>query len=230
MRQFYIKKERLLFIYLLMVILIASVSLTAWEESIETFSMPTNRKVIVIDAGHGGWDPGAVRSGVIEKELNLQIAEKLQSLLEQSGAVVLITRGDDSALADRKTRDLNARREIVDSAQADVFISIHQNSFPDSSVKGLQVFYFGTSERSKLLAESIQEQFNASASDNSRRTAKSNNAYYLLKRTTVPSVIIECGFLSNATDARNLTTEEYQERLAWAIYVGTMNYFLNMNN
>lgn len=193
-------------------------------ESIET-SLPVSQKIIVIDAGHGGWDPGKVRSdGTKEKDVNLMIAEKLQKYLEQGGAYVINTRIDDSALSENKRQDLKERKELANSGDVDIFISIHQNSFPKSSVKGAQVFYFKNSELSKALAEAIQERIKEFADKNNSRVAKSNSEYYLLKQSDITSVIVECGFLSNDEENKKLNDEEYQQKLAWAIYMGVVDY------
>jgi N-acetylmuramoyl-L-alanine amidase len=192
------------------------------------FSMPACNKVIAIDAGHGGWDPGMVsKSGVEEKGINLLIAEKLQVLLEQSGAFVLLTRADDNALANRKRGDLDARRAVSDEGLADMFISIHQNSYQTAEVHGPMVFYYGDSEGGRKLAEKIQAQMNAYLNPGSKRPAHANSKYYVLKKTNAPSVILECGFLSNAADTRKLVKEEYQEKVAWSIYMGILDYFVD---
>ena len=223
------KKKRLSQLFFFAAIMLFSaVKFNMADRAVTTFSMPTNKKVVVLDAGHGGWDPGMVtKSGVEEKDINLQITEKLQALFEQGGAYVLVTRADDSALGNRKKSDMNGRRNIVDTSEADILISIHQNSFLDPDVSGAQVFYYGDSEKSKVLAENIQGRIRDFIGID--RTAKANNAYYLLKRTSVPSVIVECGFLSNITDRKMLLTDDYQERVAWAVYLGAVRYF-NENN
>jgi len=159
----------------------------------------------------------------VEKDINLQIAQKLQAYLELGGAYVIVTRDSDEAVGESKREDLKYRQLV--SEDADAFISIHQNSFPSRKVRGAQVFYFDGSERSKRLAECVQEQVGAYLDRDNKRVAKANKDYYLLRRTTVPSVIVECGFLSNADEGRLLTTDEYQDRIAWTVYMGVINYF-----
>ncbi|MCL2702518.1 MAG: N-acetylmuramoyl-L-alanine amidase [Defluviitaleaceae bacterium] len=191
--------------------------------------MPANKRVITIDAGHGEWDPGKQNRSVDEKDINLAISEKLQTLFELGGAVVFTTRSDDTALADRKREDLRARAEIANKAGADVFISIHQNSFESEAASGAQVFYHSSSENSKILAELIQERFNAFVGGHGgnpgRRQAKPSEIYYVLKKTDMPAVIVECGFMSNSTDLKLLQDEHFQDKIAWAVYMGVSDYF-----
>lgn len=212
--------------FLYIALIAAGVSKTYIIDSIDTATMPVEDKNIVIDAGHGGWDPGKVRAdGIKEKDVNLEISKKLQQYLEQGGAFVLTTRTDDSALSEKKRVDLKARKEIAADENVDMFISVHQNSFPKSSVKGAQVFYYSKSEESKLLAEKIQSRIKEVADSQNERVAKPNSEYYLLKQSKIPSVIVECGFLSNDDENAKLHDEEYQSRIAWAIYMGIMDYF-----
>ena len=195
------------------------------ELAVPVFSiMP--KKVILIDAGHGGWDPGMVGDEtVLEKNANLQIAAKLQAILEQSGAFVINTRVRDEALDDRKRGDLASRREIADTGNADIMISIHQNSYQDERIRGAQVFFYSLSEESKRLAECIQSEIKKFVQTDNRREPKADSSYYILKETKIPAVIVECGFLSNPEERRLLADPEYQEKIAWAIYLGILNYF-----
>ena len=147
--------------------------------------------------------------------------------LEQSGSIVLLTRDDDNALGDTKNTDLSARKNIANEQHADIMISIHQNSFPKANVRGAQVFYFSGSSASKFLAESIQHELIAFIDPNSTKRATASESYYMLKKPIVPSVIVECGFLSNPGEEGLLNTEEHQEKIAWAIYLGIVNYFQN---
>jgi N-acetylmuramoyl-L-alanine amidase len=219
-----LKKEQLL-MALYVVIILMGVLRAASMETVTAFSMPMSKKIILIDAGHGGWDPGMVEGGTLEKDINLKIAVKLQALLEQAGSYVLMTRAGDEALGDRKRFDMRNRKAIANNSKADMLISIHQNSFPQESAKGAQVFYYNQSGNSKLLAECVQSEIINFADPGNHRSAKANDSYYILKETSIPSVIVECGFLSNPGDKASLTTEEYQERVAWAIYKGIVNYY-----
>ncbi len=196
------------------------------SETVAAFSMPCQNKVIILDAGHGGWDPGMVgEKTILEKDLNLKIAEKLQHYLELGGAIVINTRTIDEALGDRKRSDMLARKEIANSLGADLLISIHQNSYTDEDIRGAQVFYFNKSESGKLLAQSIQNEIKEFIQPNNKRKPKADASYYMLTRSEVPSVIIECGFLSNPDERKNLADDEYQEKMAWSIYKGMISFF-----
>lgn len=183
---------------------------------------------IVIDAGHGGIDPGKVGiNNALEKDINLAIALKLEKYLEQNGINVVMTRTDDNGLyeesdSNKKVRDMKNRLSIIEEAKPALAVSIHQNSYPDKSVSGVQVFYYKDSVKSKAAAEIMQTQLIKSLKPSKERTAKDNNSYYLLKKTSVPIMIIECAFMSNPTEAELLTKDDYQEKVAWAIYMGIM--------
>lgn len=190
----------------------------------------TAETCIVIDAGHGGDDPGKVGiNGVLEKDLNLQIALKLKELLDQDGIKIVLTRESDAGLYDagtdnKKVQDMRRRCEIITKAMPVFTVSIHQNSYPEEAIKGAQCFYFGQSEEGKKLAESIQASLKERLDTENHREAKANESYYLLKKTPTPTVIVECGFLSNAKEASLLITEEYQQDVAEAVYTGIVQY------
>ncbi len=187
------------------------------------------KKVIVIDAGHGGIDPGKIGiHGEQEKEINLKIAEILKTFLELDGYEVVMTRTEDSGLYDenisnKKVQDMKRRIEVIEEADPILVVSIHQNSYSEEYVKGGQVFYYGTSEVSKNLAESIQKQLKQLDPEN-KREAKANTSYYLLKKTARPIVIVECGFLSNAVEAGRLSDPLYEEQLAFRIFMGIVQH------
>ncbi|MDO5388195.1 MAG: N-acetylmuramoyl-L-alanine amidase [Clostridia bacterium] len=207
-------------------VIFAGVAKTYYDENIAVAVMPVDKKCIVIDAGHGGFDPGKVASdGVTEKTINLAIAGKLCGFLEQGGAVIRTTRADDTSLSENKRGDLKSRAEIANTSKADLFVSIHQNSFPKGSVKGAQVFYYKGSEEGKRLASFIQSRLKEVVDIDNERVAKANESYYVLKQIEIPAVIVECGFLSNSTEHDKLMSEEYQEKLAWAVYMGILDYF-----
>jgi len=220
-----IKKEQILFFLYALIIFFSLYGVHKSNETVETFSAPISKKVITIDAGHGGWDPGMLQGGIEEKNLNLSIALKLQKYLEQSGSVVLMTRAEDAALGERKKDDMRERVTIANEMKSDILVSVHQNYYPSESAKGAQVFYFENSEQSKDLADFIQKEFVSFLDTENKRETKESSTYYLLKKTKTPSVIVECGFLSNPSDLKNITNEEYQEKIAWAIYKGILNYF-----
>lgn len=186
--------------------------------------------VIVIDPGHGGRDPGKVGiNKALEKDINLKIAHKLKSILELNDIRVIMTREEDIGLysetdSNKKMADLNKRIDIIHSSQADFAVSIHQNSFGEEYVKGAQIFYYDRSAEGKKLANILQEQLRKSLNEENHRKAKANDSYFMLKKTECPLVIVECGYMSNYEEAELLTKEEYQEKMAWAIHLGIMQY------
>lgn len=186
--------------------------------------------VVVLDAGHGGKDPGKVGvSGILEKEINLAIAGRLKVLLEQNDVTVVMTREEDCDLAsegasNRKNEDLRARIQKINEASPVLVISIHQNSFPEEDVAGAQVFYYRGSEEGKKLAGILQRSLATEADPENHRVAKADSSYYLLKNSSAPMVIAECGFLSNPQEEAKLQTEEYQEKLAFALLLGILEY------
>jgi N-acetylmuramoyl-L-alanine amidase len=225
-----VKKNNVL-LGILICVMIYMVYSVYTQKAVSTFALPTSKRVIVIDAGHGGRDPGKVgASGAYEKDLNLKIAAKLQAYLEQSGSYVLMTRIDDEGLyqesdPNKKRADLKHRKEIINMGQADIMISIHQNSFVESKYKGAQVFYHNSSTEGMKMAQYIQSEIKTFVDPSNNRQSKANTDYYILKTTDIPAVIVECGFLSNEQEEANLSTEQYQEKIAWAIYMGLVKYF-----
>ena len=187
--------------------------------------------VIVLDAGHGGYDPGKVGvNGALEKDINLSIVKKLNELLVEEGFTVHLTRDKDTLLGpanstSKKKDDMIARIEMVKQLNPYFTISIHQNSFPNESVSGPQVFYYKDSEESATMAQVIQDVLNSQLNPAKKRSPQSNTNYYLLTRTPTPTVIVECGFLSNPTEAVLLTQDEYQSRIAYSIFLGILSYY-----
>lgn len=185
---------------------------------------------VVIDAGHGGADPGKVGiNGSLEKDINLEIAEKLKKFLEAEDVEVIMTRTDGNGLYDenasnKKVQDMKRRIAIIEEAQPEIVVSIHQNSYHEEYVHGAQVFYYTGSATGKKLAELIQECFVAGVDPENKREVKANDSYYLLKKTSRPIVIVECGFLSNREEEEKLNSEIYQEKAAWAVHMGVMRY------
>jgi len=206
------------------------------EQSVTAMGDGKNPPVVVIDAGHGGKDPGKVGvNHALEKDINLQISLRLKCLLEQNDVSVVLTREEDKDLAseqasNRKNEDLRARANLISEAEPTVMVSIHQNSYPEEDVDGAQVFYYAGSESGKLLGAMVQNSLKGEINDGNHRVAKANKEYYLLKKATCPAVIVECGFLSNPTEAALLITEEYQEKLAFAIHLGIMEYINTVAN
>ncbi len=225
MKVFSLKMENIS-IFVLLVIIVSGLYFTIQKQNTVETMLPVNSKVIILDAGHGGWDPGKTGTqGDNEKNINLQIAQKLKQYLEQGGAVVYMTRNSDEALGEKKGEDMKERKRIANESEGDIFISIHQNAFPKGSAKGAQVFYHKQSQEGKKLAEEIQKSLKKYVDDENIREIKENTNYYILKKTELPSALVECGFLSNLEEEKKLNTEEYQQKVAWAIYVGIMNYF-----
>ncbi|RKD25403.1 N-acetylmuramoyl-L-alanine amidase [Caminicella sporogenes DSM 14501] len=197
-------------------------------------SLPTLRKVIIIDPGHGGIDGGAVgkNTGVYESHINLEISLKLRKLLEESGSLVLMTRdkdvglySDSGTIRKKKNEDLKKRKKLFDESNADAIISIHLNSFSESKYYGAQTFYPKNSEKSKLLAELIQDELIRVLDNGNTRKAKLKNDVYILQNVKVPTVLVECGFLSNPDEEKLLQNKWYQEKIAWSIYIGILRYF-----
>ena len=185
-------------------------------------------KVIVIDAGHGGSDPGKIGvNNVLEKDVNLQIAYKLKMFLEMEDVQVIMTRETNEGLysleaSNRKSDDMRKRCEIIDEANPEFTISIHQNSYHEEPIHGAQVFYYERSEEGEKIAQCIQKQLVAKVDSENTRVAKANGSYYLLRKTQKPTVIVECGFLSNYEEAEKLMEDYYQEKIAWAIHMAVM--------
>lgn len=192
------------------------------EEEIATYGEVTPEDVkirVVIDPGHGGNDPGKVSSeGILEKDLNLQIALKLESELKVCGIESYILRTEDRNLAtegatNKKNSDMKNRVAVINEMNPDILISIHQNSFSDPKVRGPQVFYNSTSQASEEYALLLQDKLNTINPDCSRK-AKSDNQLYMLDKSICPAVIVECGFLSSPEDVAILSDESYQYELA----------------
>lgn len=188
------------------------------------------KKQVVIDAGHGGIDPGAVGvNNISEKDINLQIALCLKDILIANGYDVTMTRETDISIHDddlksvsrKKTSDLKNRLKIIEKTPDAIAISIHQNKFPSRSPSGAQMFYGRKNERSKVLAQSIQEAFVKNIQPNNKREIKkSTSDVYIIHNAKNPIVLVECGFISNENDAKNLSNEEYQQKIAFTIFCG----------
>lgn len=171
--------------------------------------------------------------GTTEAETNLKIALKLQNLLEQSGATVILTRSDENAIYDidsktlkqKKISDIHNRVKIGNESSADIFVSIHLNKIPQQQYYGWQTFYQEQSEQSIKLAKSIQSNLNEAIQRDNKRVAMKIDNIYIMKHVEIPTTIVECGFLSNPEEEKMLLTDEYQDKLAWGIYNGIMDYF-----
>lgn len=215
-------------------LLMTSVYFLTYKKAEQTTSqgvtVEDKKTCVIIDAGHGGADPGKVGiNGALEKDVNLAIAKKLKQFLEMEDIEVVLTRDSDAGLYDegasnKKVQDMKRRVELIESTKPVLTVSIHQNSYHEEYVHGAQTFYYQSSEQSKSLAEKIQQAMINEVDKNNTRNAKANDSYYLLKKTSVPIVIVECGFLSNSGEAQKLITEDYQEKLAWALHLGILQY------
>lgn len=200
-----------------------------------TSSLPAANHVVILDAGHGFPDGGAVSNDnkIIESNLNLNIVLKLQELLEASSTTVILTRSDENGIYEtdadsirkKKVSDMKNRVKISKESNAEIFVSIHMNKLNQTQYSGFQTFYKSDDEKSKNLANHIQNNLNFFIDLNNKRTIKTIDKIYLSEHVEIPLVIVECGFLSNEKEANLLNSEEYQDKLAWCIYSGILDYF-----
>ena len=231
----FINKKRIIFILIILFVSIISFSTNRNTENIiQTVSLPISDKTIVLDAGHGYPDMGAENGkGITESNINLIITKKVQSLLEQSGCNVILTRSDENGIynldsntiREKKVTDIKNRVKIGNESSADAFISIHLNKIPQSQYYGWQTFYKNNNEKSKQLAKSLQEELNSSIQRENKREALKITGKYIIEHVEIPISIVECGFLSNPEEAMLLQQDDYQDKLAWGIYNGIMDYF-----
>ena len=223
------------------VVLLCTVTFLSWQAGslaaagvqfihAENGSGEKKKYIVCVDPGHGGTDPGKVGiNGQLEKDINLAIAKKLKTYLEASDVTVVLTRDKDRGLyssgdAHKKMADMRKRCQLIEEVKPDLVISIHQNSYHEEAIRGGQVFYYKTSVRGKKLAQILQGRFDYVLGDANKRQAKANDNYYLLLHVKEPIIIAECGFLSNWEEAEKLETKEYQDRLAWTLHMGIMEY------
>jgi len=216
--------------------LLSAFLLSAYSESeayISAMSEENEKNTVIIDAGHGGEDPGAVgNSGVYEKDLNLEIAREVGEKLVEEGFAVIYTRADDRLLYNedenikgiRKISDLKNRCKIAAEYPKAIFVSIHMNSYGNPKYSGLQVYYSQNNDDSRLLAESIQHTVKDEIQNENKRTVKPGKDIYVLENTQNVSVLIECGFLTNPEECEKLSEKEYQKRLSSAIVCGIIRY------
>ncbi len=190
---------------------------------------------IILDAGHGGFDGGAVASdGTVEKDINLKVCLALYNMLNEGGFEVVLTRESDVStddingekIASRKKSDLKNRLELMNKYPDAVFVSIHLNKFTTSAARGSQVFYSGRVEGSKALADSVQASITGMLQpDNNRVNKQATSSTYLIYNATVPAILVECGFLSNSAELELLKNYDYQNKMAFCIYCGITEYF-----
>ena len=199
------------------------------EEATLNQTAEGTKAVVVLDPGHGGFDPGKVGTkGTLEKDINLAIAKKVEKLLADNGYVVSMTRTEDMALcsgneSSKKLTDMKNRVAFIEKADPVLAVSIHQNSF-SAGTKGAQVFYYTGSEEGKKLANIIQGSIRDAVGDDNHRVEKANDSYYMLRKVSCPLVIVECGFLSNPEEEALLCDQKYQEKMARGICEGIENF------
>lgn len=226
MRFLTIKKKTIVIILSVLIAFASVISVAA----ITTSSMPKPEYTIVIDAGHGGRDGGAIgkNTGVTESELNLMYAKELQSLCEDYGIGVVMTRSDmnglyDESATNKKKSEMERRKSIINGSGADIMISLHMNAFPLPSSNGAYVFYAKGSEQGLNLAKSVQTSL-CQSFDNARQYVSVGD-YFVLNYSTMPSVLVECGFLSNPQEEKNLQSKEYCEKFCYSLLAGILAYF-----
>lgn len=194
------------------------------------FSYGLAGRIIVIDPGHGGLDAGASRGDLVEKDITLQIARKLEQMLSQAGAMVILVRDNESDLAgdeftgairEHKKEDMRKRVEIANNSEADLFISIHTNAVPGGNWSGAQTFYKPDSPESKQTAKSIQQELKRILGNTNRSIGSGN--FYVLKNVSMPAVLVEVGFISNPQEGPLLADSQYQTRIAYAIMAGIVS-------
>ena len=219
------KIELFMILFLLMGAIVASWKLSELTANVskEEKKEKKDQVVIVVDPGHGGEDPGKVGiNDVLEKDLNFQIAKKVKKLLEEAGIKIVMTRTNDK-VPDAKKEDLNQRVQLINETKPTLALCIHQNSYPDEKIKGAQVFYHTITPEAEDVATIVQEQLRTVDPTNTRQI-KENDTYFMLKNCQVPTIIVECGFLTNPEEAAKLTQEEYQDQIAQAICEGVVKW------
>ncbi|MBR5473566.1 MAG: N-acetylmuramoyl-L-alanine amidase [Clostridia bacterium] len=204
------------------------------DDIIGVNAVPLNLKTVIIDAGHGGFDGGAsAADGTVEKDINLQISQKICAMLRLNGYNVIMTRNEDTgteddesqAIARRKKSDLSNRLQIMKDNPDAVFVSIHLNKFTTSAANGAQVFYSKNYKESYTLANSVQKSIVSHIQpENTRVIKQGTDSTYLLKNAAVPAIIVECGFLSNKNELQKLKNDDYQTQMAFAITYGIIDY------
>ncbi len=209
--------------------LFSRVDIKAKPAMINTVSYPT----VIVDAGHGGFDGGAVSGKTVEKDINLAISLYLRDMLLASGFNVIMIREEDISVHDpaadtvrtKKNTDLKNRLKIINDNEDAIFVSIHQNMYSDSYYSGAQVFYSPNSEGSKSLALILQNAIiNLIQKENTRKIKQATDALYIIYNAKIPAVMVECGFMSNAAELALLKTSEYQRKISFAILCGILEY------
>lgn len=233
-----LKKANIIFLAAVITFIIINIILHFTNITINTNSedieKPSNIIRIFIDAGHGGVDPGAINKfGENESLINLEISKYLMSFLESTGYEVVMTRynanalyneGANTTIREKKNEDLDKRIKKINSSKADLVVSIHLNAFTQSQYYGAQSFYKNKCEKSKLAAQIIQNNLKNILDKNNGRVPQAKKDLKVLDESIIPTVLIECGFVSNPEEGKLLSTADYQEKVAWAIYAGIIEY------
>lgn len=230
-------------IAVLAISLFVSVTLIIFQQTEKTLSSTLtdkNETVIIIDAGHGGEDGGAVASdGTVEKDINLIISLKLNDILSSFGYKTCLIRDTDISIHDenaattreRKVSDIHNRAAFMKKFDNCIYVSIHQNKYESNSIWGAQTFYSPNNDESKALADFIQKTIAANVQpDNNRVIKQSGTNIYVLYNAVCPAVMVECGFLSNPQELALLKSDEYQSKMAYSISYGIFNYFISEVN
>ena len=231
-----VKKNNIILIGLIFILLVTIYSLNLDTEKAISTTLSENQRTVIIDAGHGGEDPGKVSnySDLREKDLNLIIALKTKELLEKENYTVIMTRQEDKLeyaegttnIIEKRRQDLNRRKKVMDESGAAIVVSIHFNGFNQTQYYGAQTFYPPNSAESKKLAEILQKSLKDTCDpENNREPQLKKDPIIILVDLKTPTVIVECGFLSNAQEEKKLGTGEYQDKLAAAITAGIQEYF-----
>ncbi len=234
------KKKLICMVSIFSFLMCMTLAFAAYGKTKEEEVKPSNAKTIILDAGHGGEDGGAVGvDGIIEKDINLAITLKLKDLLEVSGYNVVLTRDkdvsiyDDNAesLREKKRSDLRNRSEIIEDNSKNknaVFVSIHQNKFPNPKYFGTQIFYSKNDPKSEELATKVKDSVVGLIQPENKRAIKpADKKIFLLYNAHIPAIVVECGFLSNCEEAQKLSSEEYQNKMAFSIYCGLLGFLIN---
>lgn len=226
------RSTRALAVVVVLMVMVGLVASVFYQGSAAVLGQMNRKYKVVVDAGHGGYDPGAItKEGVYEKEINLAMAKQVKKLLEQAGFEIILTREEDVDYApegvrgrqNRKQADLNYRISLAVQEKADALISLHLNATPSGRNTGAETFYFYESIEGKNLAESIQKEL-VKVPEMNRRIAKPGD-FYLLRKSPMPAVIVELGYISNPKEFAKLKQPWYQEQLAQAVAKGVANYF-----
>lgn len=228
---FIVKKKSLRIVIMVLSIAVLAGAVTTHAVMQIISSVP----LVIIDAGHGEPDGGCVGAlGTIEQEINLSVARKIAETLEAKNIETLLTRSNSlglwteksTTIRQKKVEDMNKRVEIMNKSKADLFISIHMNSYPNSSTHGIRIFYDRNHEEIKPLAENIQKRMAEITGADTSGIKPADRTLFLLKKTTMPAILIECGFLSNPVEEKKLMDSEYRSKLAWSISDAIEKHFL----